>query len=154
MSPRRPRAEKQPGAKQGKKQPRAIVPAPTGLDRKPVVSFEYADFAYVGEWKWPAGEDASRLLALLGEWARCTWQELRAQQYGGKDRHRKHHEQAFGSVCPAAQERLRELHLDEVFEEFFRFRFDGKGRVWGFVRDDVFYLLWWDPDHRVYPLDQ
>ena len=29
----------------------------------------------------------------------------------------------------------------------------GTKRLWGFRKDGVFYVLWWDPDHTVYPTE-
>jgi hypothetical protein len=42
--------------------------------------------------------------------------------------------------------------LDEVFNELTRYRTAGTARVWGFERENVFYVLWWDPGHMVYEL--
>ena len=27
----------------------------------------------------------------------------------------------------------------------------GKQRLWGFLRAGVFHVLWWDPEHQIYP---
>lgn len=32
-----------------------------------------------------------------------------------------------------------------------RLRLGGKRRLYGFREDNVFYVLWWDPEHDVYP---
>ena len=131
--------------------PVQIVPP---VDMKPVFSFEYADrhFADAG-WSWPAGDEAGSVLGFLCDTAKRTWKEIRGDQTGRRDRHRKHHEMQFDSVCTAAQERIRTLRLDETFDEFFRFCLGGKPRLWGFVRDHVFYVLWWDAEHQVCPTD-
>ena len=52
-----------------------------------------------------------------------------------------------------AQKRLTDLHLDETFEDLFRFRVGGKKRLWGFEVDGVFHVLWWDAEHQVYPTE-
>lgn len=31
------------------------------------------------------------------------------------------------------------------------YRITAKERVWGLLVEDVFYLLWWDPEHEVCP---
>jgi len=51
-----------------------------------------------------------------------------------------------------AQRRLQHLSLDD-FDELFRFRLGNKRRLWGILDGDVFYPLWWDADHKVYPLE-
>jgi hypothetical protein len=35
----------------------------------------------------------------------------------------------------------------------FRFRLGGKARLWGFRSERIFHVVWWDPDHRVYPTE-
>ena len=49
-----------------------------------------------------------------------------------------------------AQHRLVALRLDD-YEEVFRFRVGGTGRVWGIRDGRVFLILWWDPDHLICP---
>ena len=53
-------------------------------------------------------------------------------------------------LCPAAQRRLLDLRLDE-FDELFRFRLGNLERLWGVIHLDVFYPVWWDPEHKVCP---
>jgi hypothetical protein len=49
-----------------------------------------------------------------------------------------------------AQRRLEDLEYDDE-TRISRLRFGGKGRLFGFLRDDSFYALWWDPQHEVWP---
>ena len=49
-----------------------------------------------------------------------------------------------------AQHRLEELELDDE-DALVEFRISYSERVWGVRRNDVCYLLWWDPDHEVCP---
>jgi len=95
---------------------------------------------------WPvwAADGAAKELADL---ERLTWRELVA---GGYQRRYNH--------CPAsemsrlAQDRPMELKLDD-FETLFSIRIDQKKRLWGLLHDGIFRLLWWDPDHQVYPMN-
>jgi hypothetical protein len=87
---------------------------------------------------------------------RLTWTEVRAQIHGGGSRgtaHRKHKPVPTEQLCADAQRRLRTLRLDE-FDELFEFRLGNFPRLWGVIHDDVFYAVWWDPDHKVYPFDR
>lgn len=70
--------------------------------------------------------------------AQLTWKEIRAQQTGGRSRHKKHHDQALESVCPEAQKRFNRLRLDGTCEEYFRFRLSNDKRLWGFLSGSVF----------------
>ena len=50
----------------------------------------------------------------------------------------------------AAQERLRELRLDDR-DHISRLRMSGTGRLYGLRERERFYVLWWDPDHQIWP---
>lgn len=55
-----------------------------------------------------------------------------------------------GDLCNDAQHRLEELELDDE-DALVEFRIEWSTRVWGIRKNDVCYLLWWDPDHEVCP---
>lgn len=135
----------------GRLDPKALRPPPGAEPGHVTVSFEFADRTHSGSWSWPTGDDAALVLDFLCEISRSRWGELLAQETGGRNRHKKHHSYDFGTVAAEAQARLAELRHDETFSEFFRFRLSGEGRLWGYVRDGVFYVLWWDADHKVSP---
>ncbi|MCP3798480.1 hypothetical protein NLX83_04325 [Allokutzneria sp. A3M-2-11 16] len=50
----------------------------------------------------------------------------------------------------AALERLRELEYDDR-DQISRLRIDGPGRLYGFRERERFYVLWWDPEHEIWP---
>lgn len=151
---KQPKTKALPQAGGGGRNPKTNVSVASSPSHDlPVVSFQYADReAEKNPWPWPEGDALGEMIHFLCGISTTTWHELRNQMWGGKDRHRKHHGMAFDVVCEQAQQRLAKSKLDEVFDEFFRFRLDGKTRLWGFERSGVFYLLWWDPDHSVYPV--
>jgi hypothetical protein len=60
------------------------------------------------------------------------------------------HSVEVDKMIKAARDRLMVLRMDE-YEELFRFRLAGTGRVWGIRDGRVFQILWWDPDHKVCP---
>ena len=49
-----------------------------------------------------------------------------------------------------AQKRLEEIKLDDL-EQLFSLRIGGRKRIFGWRREAVLYVLWWDPDHKVCP---
>lgn len=131
--------------------PRTLVdPGSTSEDDYPRISFRYADRNFPVDWH-EDGHPAS-VLAFLHDFSRSTWQELRGQRTGSGNRRGRYHSQEFHEVSAAAQERIQASRLDEVFNELTRYRTAGTARVWGFEREKVFYLLWWDPHHVVYEL--
>lgn len=108
-------------------------------------------------WTWPksGNQDAWEILQFLCEASKLTWGEVMSQMTGPPHRRRKrNHAHPLDSVCVAAQNRIAELRLDEIFEELFRFRISGEKRLWGFRVEDVFHLLWWDPRHQVFPTEK
>ncbi|MGW3608203.1 MULTISPECIES: hypothetical protein [unclassified Micromonospora] len=157
MSPKKPKARATSLAKSaGERQPKAL-PLPQGNDRRLVVSFQYVDRAFDGAWGWPeAGTpDAWEILNFLCDISALTWGEILAQETGQRNkRHKKHHAYSTDTVGAHAQTRLAQRELDQVTEELFRFRISGPKRLWGFRADEVFHVLWWDPDHKVCPTDR
>jgi hypothetical protein len=43
-----------------------------------------------------------------------------------------------------AKQRLNDLDYED-YDTIWELRLNGKRRVWGFVHDADFYILWWDP---------
>jgi hypothetical protein len=66
-----------------------------------------------------------------------TWSEIIGK---------KHHPIPFSGLRSAAQDRLRELKLDDI-DTLMSLRFTGACRVLGIRDKAVLRVLWWDPDH-------
>ncbi len=72
-----------------------------------------------------------------------TWNEIVVSA-------RKHnHYCDVANLSKAARDVIKEdfLAADRVLS----IRLTNLKRVWGIVEKGVLYLLWWDPDHQVYP---
>ena len=63
------------------------------------------------------------------------------------------HPVPFDDLCLDAQKRLKTLKRDDL-EELWSFRVGAKPRMWAILYDNVFNLLWWDPDHKVCPSEK
>ena len=61
------------------------------------------------------------------------------------------HPLPFDKIASAAQRRLKEIGRDDI-DLLFQLNIQGKERVWGVRLEGIFHLLWWDPDHTVYPV--
>lgn len=142
-----------PAPPQRKEMPRpllGITDTPAGAH--PSWRLSLLDMEYEGRWSWNIDLATLReITRFLSTMERLTWAEVRAQTTG---RHRRHHPIPLDRLCPEAQRRLQDLELDE-FDDLFRFRIGGRPRLWGVLHpdDNVFYAIWWDPDHQVYPTD-
>ena len=103
-------------------------------------SFEFFD---AHEWGGCRSDAFFDILGSLRDVERLTWRAIETQQG-------QHHASPVARLSKAAQERLTRIKLNDV-DELFRFRLSGKRRLWGIRRRNVFRVLWWDPDHVVYP---
>lgn len=50
--------------------------------------------------------------------------------------------------APEAKKRLEELRLDDL-EKLWSFRVGARGRFWCIKDQNIYALLWWDPNHQV-----
>jgi hypothetical protein len=147
-----------PQAPQRKEVPQAgrllgLADGPGG--KHPKWRLSLLDVDHAGSWSWAVDEAALRqITAFLSQMERLTWTEIQSQMFNSKKgSHRKHHPMQLGLLCSEARERLRALRLDDV-DELFRFRLGNMSRLWGVVdADGIFYPVWWDPKHKVYPMD-
>jgi hypothetical protein len=79
----------------------------------------------------------------LKSYSQRTWGEIRLS-------HKRDHPIPCDQLCPRAQGRLRDLKLDDI-DELWRFRFSNTRRLWGIKDGRLMKVVWWDPDHEVYP---
>lgn len=95
-----------------------------------------------GPFPWPSNTDTEQqIIQKLRLFDSMTWKEIE-----GPD----HHAIGVESLSKDAQDRLREIKLDDQ-DEIFSFHFQGKPRIIGIREFNVVRLLWWDPEHGVCP---
>ncbi|MFC1416387.1 hypothetical protein [Streptacidiphilus cavernicola] len=58
-----------------------------------------------------------------------------------------------GQLLPEALARLEELKLGDM-TRIGRLRFMGACRLYGFLEGNVFHVLWWDPNHEIWPYEK
>jgi hypothetical protein len=54
-----------------------------------------------------------------------------------------------GGLCKEALDRLTAMGRDDQ-TKIHRLEFTGTQRLYGFLEDNVFHVVWWDPSHEVY----
>ena len=155
MPAQKNRYKQQPSPSPQPKQPvrpdRLLALADPPGAKRPKWRLSLLDLEHAGKWSWAVdGEALQRILAFLAEMEKTTWADIVSR--GAGNGRRMHHAQPIESLCPEARARLRQLNLDDR-DEMFRFRLGGKLRLWGFLDGDIFYPVWWDPDHKVYPTE-
>lgn len=134
------------------RQARAKLPESAARER-PVFCFRHAQINCDPRWAVrPSAADAAELVEFLRLMAQSTWAEIESMRTGGKDRHKKHHDQEVDAppFDPQAVKDLEKAKLGQEFgETMFRFRLGGEKRLWGFRDQAIFHVVWWDPDHEV-----
>ena len=65
---------------------------------------------------------------------------------------RNNHEVEVSQISISAQKRLVHLNLEDT-ENLVSLRLTGKQRIWGIRVANILRILWWDPDHEVYPTE-
>ena len=111
------------------------------------------DHEFQGAWDWELrGREASDVLTVLEKMGELTWRQVKALKTNSKRAtHGLHHSQGVESICPDAQTRLGELHLD--LSEVFRLRHGNLVRIWVYMQGATFNVLWFDRSHKVCPSD-
>lgn len=114
-----------------------------------------------GSWTWGISrkqlddEWDLEILPHLESLKGLTWAEIYKQTWASKQKsHYKHHDQEVAKIkSNEAIQRWKEIELEE-YDTAFRFRFGGEKRLWGFKIKNVFYVVWWDPTHKVHPVEK
>ena len=99
-------------------------------------------------WHELIGADATDVCTKLAQLEQKTWKEI----LYGSDRY-YYHQISCKHLCKEAQEQLADLALDDL-ELLVSLRLSSTQRVWGFLDHNVLNLLWWDPQHLVYPVQK
>jgi hypothetical protein len=108
-----------------------------------------------GHWSWGHARDWGQpawdgiISPKLAQWQQLLWREIEALTTDSG--HRMHHEMPTESICDEAQVRLMEIghYVDNVF----RFRLANMRRLWGYRIVNRFHIVWYDPQHNIYPVD-
>jgi len=131
------------------------------LDGRPVASLTADDNGHTVELLVGAGYDGSQVrIRRLGD--RGLW-PARAEISAWAGHHSRWSAAAVAGAFPETHElvavdeaptkmrrRLREIQRDDL-DMLVEFHIQGKVRFWGARRGNVCHLLWWDPEHGVWP---
>lgn len=101
--------------------------------------------------QWSDEEWDNTIYPPLHQFEQLTWQEI--DQFSSDTGHKMHHGHEVGDLINEAQDRWRQINLEE-YDSVFRFRLGGqKRRAWGFIVQSHFYFIWWDREHKIYPTE-
>jgi hypothetical protein len=111
------------------------------------ICWRFTHVDHDGPWSFAALDDDA-WIALLGQLAQfetMTINELfHRGGYPGK---------AYDPAelpDPRAARRLEAMRLTDM-TKIWALRTQGKPRLWGFLVENVFHVIWWDPEHEVWP---
>lgn len=97
-----------------------------------------------GPYAWTVlnAEKHLEVINKLHEFEKKNWDEIKR---GGS------HPIKIADCCKEARTRLEEIERDD-FDQLMSFRLTGTERVWCVQAANVMSVLWWDPNHQVYPV--
>lgn len=108
-----------------------------------------------GSWTWGVARQWAQrdwdthIEPRLMEFARLTWGEI--DVFSSDSGHKMHHNMDVEDICEEAQ--LRLMEIERYQDTIFRFRLGNLQRLWGFRILDEFIMIWYDPTHKIYPVD-
>ncbi|EHH1221461.1 hypothetical protein V9789_003448 [Vibrio vulnificus] len=108
-----------------------------------------------GQWVWGEERNWSEqewtnvICATMNSLQGADWSEI--QKMTSDKGHLMHHEHDISDLCDAAVERWIELELEQ-FDTPFRFRLGNKKRAWGIELQGHFYMIWYEREHKIYPV--
>ena len=92
------------------------------------------------------------IIKKLGAFEGMTWAEIMGQS-GGRAHGTNHHFENVGELKKEAQKRLQELRQEDL-DQVFSLRLSGKERLYGILNDRVLRIIWYDPNHEIYPMSK
>tara|TARA_R110002020_G_scaffold48855_6_gene139533 strand:+ start:9335 stop:9874 length:540 start_codon:yes stop_codon:yes gene_type:complete len=101
------------------------------------------------ERQWSDVDWAKTIMPKLSNWEKLTWGEI--DKFSSDTGHKLHHNMETNVICGEAISRLHDL--ERFSDVIFRFRLGNKKRLWGFRVVDHFEIIWFDPSHKIYPID-
>jgi len=135
------------------KSPRLGADPGSIFDLKVTWSVDKADCKDCWSWgtdrQWSLEDWTGLIEPKLFEFSALTWKEIDAFTSGTG--HKMHHNMEVHQLAEEAQYRL--VEIEQFADTMFRFRLGSKPRLWGFRVLGHFEVVWYDPEHAIYPVD-
>lgn len=111
--------------------------------------WRFSDFHDDGPWSFNgvAPKQVVNLVTKLGDYEKMTIGELFKP---GSEHGKAYPTETLPDRASAV---LRDAGRDDE-TEVVRLRLGGKPRLYGILREHVFYVLWYDPEHQVWPSEK
>ena len=95
-------------------------------------------------WHRVDADTLKKIRERLANLESMTWREILV------DGAKQNHFVTLNKLSNEARDRLEQIGQGDV-DELVSLRITGKERVWGIMEVDVLKVLWWDPQHTIYP---
>lgn len=111
-------------------------------------AWRIASMQLVEPWGWHEldAADMLHIRGRLGLFETMTWKEILL------DSKKQNHSIEKWKICSEAQKHLEDIGYGDL-EKIVSLRLSARERVWGVLNEGVLTVLWWDPDHTVYPTE-
>ncbi len=103
-----------------------------------------------GPWGWESctpEEILTTVVRRLHAYEERTWGQLLGDTL-------RNHQIPTSEIVRAAQRRLQEAWGEDLPDHIYSLAVDGKKRIWGIKQGTCYRVLWWDPDHEIYPVEK
>ena len=128
--------------------PKHVEDPESFYDKVPVWSFKLLDNNY-DKWGFIHVDNINEtIINKLKDYEGMTWDEI-IKETGGKKHGNNNHYENISDLIPEAQNRWKELHLEE-YDRIFSLRLTGLQRLYGILLNGVFKIVWFDPKHEIY----
>ena len=120
---------------------------------KPVWAFSKSDFDH-SKWGLDANNDQIlRITKKLKDFEGMTWRQILCDTAGRKSAP-KNSEKNVTQITKDAQDRFNALNLFHEHDSIYSLTIDGETRLWGVRTENIFYIVWIDPKHEIYPVEK
>jgi len=120
-------------------------------DKYPSWAFKRFDFEHP---KWGMSgniENIEKIFKYLTGLEGQKWNEILFTR-SGRNKNTRNHYIEMHRLAKNARDRAVDIKADE-FDGLYSLALQSRLRVWGHIDGGVFFIIWIDPDHKVYPVD-
>ena len=114
------------------------------------LSWKFRNTDNSGPFSWSNLVEPEKVTEVVGKLREFEGKNCNQMKEGGS------HPIPTDQLHKTARARLAEIKLDE-FDELMSLRLTGANRVWAYWlpdQENIMRLLWWDPEHQVYPVEK
>lgn len=90
------------------------------------------------------------IITKLRDFEGMTWMEIMSAS-GGRAAGTNSHFEDVADLCKEARDRILDLHMEDV-DRVFSLRLSSLGRLYGVIDEGVFFIIWYDQNHEIYPV--